>query len=310
MKKIIIFIAVAVFLATLTPFTTSATTVTPGRGLTPNGLELGVSTPETQGAPRQANAEFKPIVPLPDVTTEMTYAAYINNLFKLVISLSAILAVLVIIYGGFEYMTASAGVTKKNGMERIQGAVTGLLLLMSVTLILQVINPCILEITLFMQTETETGAGECSRGRDNTTANSSQNANGNGNQSQEWGREMPVGSSCLVPNGHACGPSPVCFEGNRYTERSSSEGCQTGSLGYLCTNNCPSPAAQGSGWRVVSPGSQCEQSGATATAPTTYCCSVATPTREQFLTCNRLTGAQTSCSGQQANTVSICGGAQ
>lgn len=118
-------------------------------------------------------AEFQPIVPLPDVTPDITFGQYINRLFTLVISLSAILAVLVIIYGGFEYMTASAGITKKNGSERIQGAVTGLLLLLSVTLILQVINPCILEITVLSSVTPGTTPEECSRIPEATTPDTS-----------------------------------------------------------------------------------------------------------------------------------------
>jgi hypothetical protein len=102
---------------------------------------------------------FQPIVPIPNITSVegITFYDYVNQIFRLSISLGAILAVLMIVYGGFEYMTSEALGGKKGGLSKLQNAFGGLLLLVSVTLILQVINPCILEITVFTRE-----GGQCS----------------------------------------------------------------------------------------------------------------------------------------------------
>lgn len=109
----------------------------------------------TLGLPFFAHADvppFQPIVPIPNITTVdggVTFSQYVNEIFKISISLGAILAVLMIVYGGFEYMTSEALGGKKGGLSKIQNAFLGLLLLVSVVIILQIINPCILEISVF-----------------------------------------------------------------------------------------------------------------------------------------------------------------
>jgi hypothetical protein len=109
----------------------------------------------TLGFPFLAHADvppFQPIVPIPNITTVdggVTFSQYVNEIFKISISLGAMLAVLMIVYGGFEYMTSEALGGKKGGLSKIQNAFLGLLLLVSVVIILQIINPCILEISVF-----------------------------------------------------------------------------------------------------------------------------------------------------------------
>lgn len=180
------------------------------------------------------DAAFQPIVPLPGVTSEMTFAAYINQLFTLVISLSAILAVLVIIYGGFEYMTSSAGISKKNGMERIQGAVTGLLLLLSVTLILRVINPCLLEINALSRVTAGNPAGTCSPA---VTTPEPGTGTGAGEPTED-GYRPPAGSCTRVQQTQCVnGESPVrkCLKSNVYSDVPATGGCPDGGgIVYIC----------------------------------------------------------------------------
>lgn len=104
--------------------------------------------------------DFQPIVPVPGITDAtggegtISFADYVENMFRLSISVGAILAVMMIIVGGFEYMTSEALGGKKGGLSKIQNAVLGLVLLLAVVIVLQVINPCILEINAFSDGET------------------------------------------------------------------------------------------------------------------------------------------------------------
>lgn len=90
---------------------------------------------------------FYSIVPLPDlpITADTSLVDYINAVFRLAISGAAILGVLMIMYGGFEYMTKEV-TGKKDGRDRIRSAVLGLVLLLASWLILNVINPDILNL--------------------------------------------------------------------------------------------------------------------------------------------------------------------
>lgn len=93
---------------------------------------------------------FTPIVPLPfPVTDSTTIGQYLEGLFKLTISIGAALAVGSIVVGGFQYVASEALGDKAKGRTRIQNAVIGLILLLSVYLILSVINPQILELDIF-----------------------------------------------------------------------------------------------------------------------------------------------------------------
>lgn len=109
-----------------------------------------------------AAASFESIVPLPGLSPEayatLSFADYLKLLFKYSIAIGAMLAVLMFIYGGFQYMTSDAVSDKKKGVSHIRDAVTGLLLLLSVVMILQVINPCILEINILSPNQ-----GACSQ---------------------------------------------------------------------------------------------------------------------------------------------------
>jgi len=65
--------------------------------------------------------------------------------FNIAISVGAILAVLRITYAGFIYMTTDVISQKTNSKEVIRNAVIGLLLLLAIVLILERINPEILQ---------------------------------------------------------------------------------------------------------------------------------------------------------------------
>ncbi len=75
-------------------------------------------------------------------------AQFFNALFKAAIVLGAMFAVLRLGYAGFMYMTTDLPGTKGNAREIISKAVLGLLLLLGVWLILNQINPDILNLDI------------------------------------------------------------------------------------------------------------------------------------------------------------------
>lgn len=88
-------------------------------------------------------AEFVPLVPLPGFSAQESQdiSQYVNAVFRLAIGLGAGLAVIQIIVAGFKYMTSEAITDFKNARTEIVRTIVGFLLLLSVWLILNVINP-------------------------------------------------------------------------------------------------------------------------------------------------------------------------
>ena len=75
-------------------------------------------------------------------------AGFLNGLFTAAISVGAILAVLRIAYAGYEYMTSDAWGNKARAKEIIGDVVLGLLLLLGTYLILDQINPNLLNLDM------------------------------------------------------------------------------------------------------------------------------------------------------------------
>lgn len=73
-------------------------------------------------------------------------STYVSYAFNLLIAMSAVLAVLVIVYGGFEYMTTDAWSKKSAGIERVKNALFGLLMVLCAFLIMRTVNPKLVDI--------------------------------------------------------------------------------------------------------------------------------------------------------------------
>ena len=71
---------------------------------------------------------------------------YIGYIFKFAIALAAFLAVIMIIWGGFEYMTSEIPSLKLEGKGRISNAIIGLLMVLASYLILATIDPRLVAI--------------------------------------------------------------------------------------------------------------------------------------------------------------------
>mgnify|MGYP001564452941 CR=1 FL=1 len=79
-------------------------------------------------------------------TPTISIDSYIGYVFKFSIALAVFLAVLMIIWGGIQYMTSEAPFLKIEGKNKIGGALLGLLLTFASYLILATIDPRLVEI--------------------------------------------------------------------------------------------------------------------------------------------------------------------
>ncbi len=127
---------------------------------------------------------LEPIMGVTAINTASDLATFFNFLFKMLIGLCSLLAVIMIIIGGIEYLTTEAFTGKSNARERIENAVTGLVLLAAVYLILYTINPNLLRLNIDLKAiethidgvtladiefnSTFTSSGSCSNGKNLT----------------------------------------------------------------------------------------------------------------------------------------------
>lgn len=73
---------------------------------------------------------------------------YLNMMIRIFIGICAVLAVVMIVIGGMEYMLSELAHTKEHGKERITGAVLGLLVALGAYALLYTINPDLLKADL------------------------------------------------------------------------------------------------------------------------------------------------------------------
>ncbi len=107
-------------------------------------MALATTTPAT-------GASFVSMTQFPAFNTSASggLSVFINSLYKYLIGIAAILAVLEITWGGFLWMGSGASVTSKEaGRNKIMMALTGLLLVLSPVIIFSIINPSVLSLKL------------------------------------------------------------------------------------------------------------------------------------------------------------------
>lgn len=122
------------------------------------------------------NIDYVPLAPLPGTTKDQcsgsgnaldmlsgsndcttNFATYLPGAFNFIVGLSAVLAFVVLTYGGVLYMTSDAINNKKEGRKYIENALWGLGLVLASYVILYTINPQILSFKLkLVQPETST----------------------------------------------------------------------------------------------------------------------------------------------------------
>lgn len=81
-------------------------------------------------------------------TNPCPFGNYLNIMIKVIIGMAAVLAMVMITIGGIEYMTSELVSGKENGKETITNAILGLLIALGAYLILNTINPQLLNACL------------------------------------------------------------------------------------------------------------------------------------------------------------------
>ena len=113
-------------------------------------------------------SEYELLTPLPGVETSpgsgrATANTYLSGVFILLIAIAGVLAVVMIIVGGIKYMSTDAFSGKNEAKGTIQNAIGGLLLALSAWIILNTINPNLVNINILLPplapSETGTGGG-------------------------------------------------------------------------------------------------------------------------------------------------------
>jgi hypothetical protein len=117
--------------------------------------QAAASTNPVNNPPAQYTAlEPLPCIPGNGITcastggtqTQFSFQNYLQYLFNLIIAVAAAAAVFMITYGGFQYMTTDSWEGKKGGLEKVKGALLGLVLILTSYLILRTIDPRLVAI--------------------------------------------------------------------------------------------------------------------------------------------------------------------
>lgn len=98
-----------------------------------------------------AQSNYYPLAPLPFAAPPESEGGtniiiYLTGMVKLLIGVAGVLAVIMIMMGGIQYMSSDAITGKEEGKEKITQAIFGLLLAIASWLILYTINPNTLNI--------------------------------------------------------------------------------------------------------------------------------------------------------------------
>ncbi|MFA5778018.1 MAG: NlpC/P60 family protein [Candidatus Paceibacterota bacterium] len=113
-----------------------------------------VISPDGNSCVPPTSTDYVLLAPLPgletsfDPTQQGNLGAYLNVMIKLFIGICAVLAVIMIVMGGIEYMTSELISSKEHGKERIRNAILGLLLALGAYTLLFTINPDLLKTDL------------------------------------------------------------------------------------------------------------------------------------------------------------------
>ena len=82
------------------------------------------------------------------IDTSTQFGSYLNGMFQIGVALAGVIGVLLIVVGGFQYMTTDAIGKKEDGRKQILNAVYGVILALTAWLILNTINPGLLNFSI------------------------------------------------------------------------------------------------------------------------------------------------------------------
>lgn len=96
-----------------------------------------------------AQQDFVPLQPIPGITDQTDPGKFFNGIFKIGITIASFLAIIMIMIGGIQYMSTDKINEKEEGKDRITKAIMGIILILLSVIILEIINPDILNLDLF-----------------------------------------------------------------------------------------------------------------------------------------------------------------
>lgn len=102
-------------------------------------------------APKSFATDYVPLAPIPGTTLAgggTDLPTYLAGVFKVGIAVAGALAFLVIVYGGFIYLSTDAITGKEEGKAYIGRAIGGLILALAAYIILNTINPAFVSLNL------------------------------------------------------------------------------------------------------------------------------------------------------------------
>ncbi len=119
-----------------------------GRPETPEDTSPEAST-DTTYTLLQPLGDFSKIDTLPnEATNPCPFGNYFNIMFKIFLGVCAVLAMIMIVWGGVQYMTSDLATSKEEGKKYMTNAILGLLLALGAFAILNTLNPDLLTICL------------------------------------------------------------------------------------------------------------------------------------------------------------------
>ena len=133
---------------------TGAPVVTTPDDNTALGDNLNVNTLQDNGSSASTDTTYEPLSPLPglegvyDTTGDCPLGKYLTIMINLILGIAAVLAMVMIVSGGIQYMGSELISSKEAGKDQIKNAILGLLLALGAYLILNTINPSLLKICL------------------------------------------------------------------------------------------------------------------------------------------------------------------
>lgn len=113
-------------------------------------ITFAAETTSDSGASK--GVTFTPLTQLPQIQSAAsadTLPVFLNQLYKICIGIGTVLAFFMIIRAGIEFMVSRGSVSSnENAKKHLQGAILGLILLLSPVVVFSIINPDILKLTL------------------------------------------------------------------------------------------------------------------------------------------------------------------
>jgi len=194
--------------------------------------------------PCTEQSTFCPLAPIPGLTEQTTsavnsatLAGFFNNLYKYLIGLAAVFAVIEIIWGGLEISTKDSVSKQSDGRNRIQQALFGLVLVLSPVLVFTIINPSILNLEIGMEALNigipigDAGNGTIQIGRICSSNDQCQTG------FCDTGNTPPRCANTPDTDGNQCFPGPDTPQNMRCPEGFA---CESIDNKYRCTNGCNS----------------------------------------------------------------------